>query len=207
MPRTAPLSALLIGLVLLAGCAGNVSDTGVTHAPNTTDAESTSGEPNSVATAGGSEAIAVVNERSVPLGVRLYVLREPNPVLDITFANGSTLTQPVNDSSPVVQGLPFVYGGTADEPNRNVTSIRPTGSAAIAKWSAIVRPASAITFPRPIDRHNVTVLVVVETTSPEQPLVYTAGMNRCEPPHAELSEFRLTLRSHANRIGMNIGCG
>lgn len=211
MPHTAHYSALLIGLLLLGGCTGNLSGIKSTQLPSTTvNAESTStfiGTDSAAHTGGVSEPIAVVNNRSTPYRVRFYVVRESNPELNVTFGNGSTVTKSINESSPLVQGIPFVHRSTSSvERVRNISSIQPTNSDSVAEWSAIVQPESAVSLPRPIDRHNVTLLVVVKTTVEEQSVVYTAAMERCEPPRPELSEFRIFLQEDVNTLRFSSSC-
>lgn len=214
MSSTHLRAALFAGVVLLAGYAGGLSagsDTQSTSAllgSTTVHVAGTTVESTpATLTAESTRDISVVNNRSVPYTVRFYVVSEPNPVLDVTFTNGSVLTRPVNESGPFVQVVPFVHrDGSSVEPVRNVSSIRPADSAQIAKWSATVRPESTVSLPTPVERRNVTLLVVVETTATERPLVYTSTMERCDPPHSKLGQFRLTLPSERNQVSISSSC-
>ncbi|WP_435174822.1 hypothetical protein [Halorussus sp. AFM4] len=216
MFRPALPAALLAALVLLAGCTGTLADgpdarqtTALADPPSAT---TTAPDPTTEATrrrdaAETTPEIAVVNNRSVPYVVRFYVLRDPSPALTVSYANGSVLTRHVGERDPLVQSVPFVHWtGSSVEPVRNVSSIRPANSTAIAKWSAAARPESTVELPRPVAHRNVTLLVVVETRATDRTLVYTAAMERCEPPRPELGRYRLTLPRDRNRVRVGSSC-
>ncbi|WP_135826896.1 hypothetical protein [Halorussus ruber] len=168
-------TALLVGLVLLAGCSGGL---GQTDTPRSTDATA---EPTTTEESGAesapprlSQPISVVDERSVSYRVEFYVFREPSPVLNVSFGNGTAVTKSVDESDALVQSVPFVdRDDSTVEPVRNITAIAPAVPTGAAEWSAVVRPESAVSLPAPVETGNVTLLVVVERAPADRPWVYS----------------------------------
>lgn len=193
MPRPEHYTALIVVLVALSGCIGNLPSASAPPSPSNW-VESPSDTP----TTEESQPIAVVNNRSTPYRVTFQVVRGPIPAVNLTYENGSVQTKPV--ANPQTFTLPFLG-------LKNVTDVELVNTSEVAQWSAIVQPESTVTLPLPIDRHNVTLLAVVKTQTAGESRVVKAQPAWCGPSNAELVEFHLHLQEGRNNFRGGSSCG
>lgn len=177
---------VLASLLTLAGCAALSGD----GPDSTTTASQTH---TTTPTFESRNAISVVNEQSKGHIVTVQVVSESVTALNLTHENGTVVTHQLKNpnSVPSLRLREWVV-------ENNVTAVEPANTTTVARWSADLDAHSTVTLPFPVERQNVTILIVVSEKEPHTPPL-AAIMARCPPQNTPA--YGTTFSNLSLRIG------
>lgn len=212
--RRFTMAIVVVVLVVLAGCLGGllggerssptptetaVDSSAVQSSPSRTPTSPATPTSTPTATEDGPTVpatqeprnLSVTNYRYEEVVVTVRAVRGPVEKLNVTYGNGSVRTD-ARKEYDVDVGWPF-----GPWLGRNVTSVEPVDTTAVARWSADVSRNETVSLPTVATHPHVSYLVVVYHPFFEQ--VVDGRLVECTPPFSRVERFELQMGEPGTR--------
>lgn len=211
MSRPTARIVLVVGLIALTGCSGFWSSPALTPVPSSSVqvTPSPTAQAASITPSVGvrdHRNISIVNRRSTTYTVTFRVFRGPMTAVNLTFRNGSVRTVLAGTfhlDLPPPEKLD-VYLSRFDG---DLTNIEPVHTSQVARWSAVIRPHSTASLPIPVERRNVTYVVVFRPRTSGNHAISKIDIVWCRPAwtleryQLELLQADIGPREHGSGTG------